>query len=53
VIENSRFRELLLFFNNDLNDDDLPHRTKIRTAVMEAWKSWFIDLKRDLQVSLS
>jgi hypothetical protein len=35
-----------------LQEKDIPHRTKIREAIITAWKSWFTDLKHDLAVCI-
>jgi hypothetical protein len=34
----------------DLAEEDIPHRTKIRTAIINTWKAWFIRFKDDLAV---
>jgi hypothetical protein len=53
VVECREFRDLLLLLRQDLGDKDIPHRTKIREAIITAWKSWFIGLKRELAVSIT
>jgi hypothetical protein len=52
VVENRQFRELLTLFRNDYSDDDMPHRTRIRQAIMETWQKSFKQLKSDLAVWL-
>jgi hypothetical protein len=51
VIECREFRDLLLLLRESLRDTDIPHRTKIRTAIVEAWAAWFSVLKKRLAVS--
>lgn len=51
VVECSEFRELLLLLRQDLRDDDIPRRTKLRTDVITAWQRYFVILKTDLAVS--
>jgi len=31
---------------DDLQEKDIPHRTKLHEAIITMWKSWFISLKR-------
>lgn len=52
-MECPEFRRLLLLLRADLQDKDIPHRTKIREAIVTAWKTWFTSLKRELAVSLT
>jgi hypothetical protein len=51
VLECRKFRNLLLLLREDLRDRDIPHRTKIREAIMVAWKDYFVKLKLELAVS--
>jgi hypothetical protein len=51
VVECREFRDLLLLLREDLQDKDIPHRTKIRESIITAWKSWFLGLKSELAVS--
>lgn len=53
VIECREFRDLLLLLRSDLQDSMIPHRTKVRHIILEAWNNAFQLLKRDLSVSLS
>jgi hypothetical protein len=48
VIECREFRDLLLLLRSDLQDRDIPHRTKLRETIIEAWESHFKALKLDL-----
>ena len=52
IIECKEFRRLLLFLREDLQDKDIPHRTKIKTDIIQAWKDYFIVLKQDLAVCI-
>jgi hypothetical protein len=51
VVENRQFRDLLTLFRDDYNDDDMPHRSRIRQGIIEAWQGWFLGLKGLLKVS--
>lgn len=50
VIECPEFRKLLLLLREDLQDKDIPHRTKIRESIIKAWQTYFARLKADLAV---
>jgi hypothetical protein len=50
VVECSEFRQLLLLLREDLQDKDIPHRTKIREAIIKAWEAYFKVLKEVLAV---
>ena len=52
-MECREFRDLLLLLREDLQDKDIPHRTKVRETVITAWKSWFTILKREFAVVLT
>ena len=52
IVECNEFRRLLLFLREDLKDTDIPHRTKIKTNIIEAWKEYFVILKQDLAVCI-
>ena len=51
VVECHEFCNLLLLLWEDLQDKDIPHRTKICESIITAWKSWFVGLKSELAVS--
>ena len=51
IVECCEFCDLLLLLREDLQDKDIPHRTKIRESIITAWKSWFVGLKSELAVS--
>jgi hypothetical protein len=40
----------LTFFRDDYGNEDMPHRSKIRAAVIETWQAWFVELKNELKV---
>jgi len=50
-MECPEFRQLLLLLRNNLKDSDIPHRTKTRELVLQAWRDYFVALKADLKVS--
>jgi hypothetical protein len=52
-MECREFRDLLLLLRGDLEEKDIPHRTKVREAIITAWKSWFVGLKADLAVRVT
>jgi hypothetical protein len=51
-MESRQFRNLLLYLHQDLGDD-IPHCTMVRSAVIDAWHTWFIELKQDLRVNVN
>ena len=51
VLECREFRDLLQLLCEDLREQDIPHRTKIREAIIVAWKDYFNGLKHELAVS--
>lgn len=53
VVENREFRDLLLFLKPELIDGDIPHRTKIRAAIVEHWRLQFSQLKMEIKVDKS
>ena len=50
LLERPEFRRFILLLREDLQDKDIPRRTKIREAIISAWQAYFITLKRDLGV---
>jgi hypothetical protein len=52
VVECPEFRQLLLFLRPDLQDKNVPGRTKVREAIIAAWQAHFDTLKQELAVSL-
>ena len=51
IVECCEFHDLLLLLWEDLQDKDIPHRTKIRESTITTWKLWFVGLKSELVVS--
>ena len=51
VVECPEFRQLLLFLREDLREEDIARRDKIRDAIMRAWYAYYKVLKDELQVS--
>ena len=52
VIECPEFRQLILLLRSNLNDSQVPRRTKIRELVLQAWSQYFQALRRSLAVCL-
>ena len=52
VIECREFGALLLLLRSDLKETMIPHHTKLRELIIEAWKHYFQALKGDLAVPL-
>jgi hypothetical protein len=52
VVECPEFRRLILLLRSDLNDSQVPRRTKMRELVLRAWSQYFQVLRRDLAVCL-
>jgi hypothetical protein len=50
LVECREFRLLLLLLRNDLKEEMIPHRTKLRDLIIRAWKQFFQVLRRDLAV---
>lgn len=50
LMECREFRQLLLLLRNDLKEEMIPHRTKLRELIIQAWKQQFQVLRRDLAV---
>ena len=50
VLDCPEFCTLLLLLCNDLKDSDIPHRTKGRVLIIEAWKKHFMALRAELAV---
>jgi hypothetical protein len=51
VVECPEFRALLLLLRNDLKESMIPHRTKLRELIIDAWRRYFQVLKKDLAVT--
>ena len=43
---------MLTLFRDDYTDEDMPHRSKIRVAILDTWRLWFGQLKQELTVSI-
>ncbi len=53
VVECPEFRQLCMVLRESLEDTDIPHRDKMREAIVRQWRESFEVLKRDLSVSLN
>jgi hypothetical protein len=51
VVECPEFRALIPLLCEDLNDNDIPHQTKLREAIIRTWKMEFEKLQADIHVS--
>jgi hypothetical protein len=51
VVECHEFRQLCLVLRESLEDTDIPHRDKMREAIVRRWRESFKELKLDLSVS--
>lgn len=51
VIECPEFRRLLCLLRQDLKDSDIPHPSKLRELICQAWQEYFVALKKELAVS--
>ena len=52
MIESQEFRDWLLQLRESLQDGDIPHRTKLRSLILEAWLKYYDKLKKELKVSV-
>jgi len=50
VIENVRLRSVFLMLRPGLCNQEIPHRTKLRSRIMELWELHVHDLKKKMQV---
>ena len=50
VIECPKFRDLCMVLHGDLTTADIPHRDKMREAIVGQWHASFEDLKCELAV---
>jgi hypothetical protein len=50
VIECPEFRRLIRILRQDIRETDIPHRTKFRELILDAWREYFNVLKQDLAV---
>lgn len=53
VIECPEFRQLCMVLRESLVDADIPHRDKMKEAIMGGWQRSFKELKSELAVSLN
>ncbi|KAF8128334.1 hypothetical protein K438DRAFT_909966 [Mycena galopus ATCC 62051] len=52
LVENRDFRDLLLLLRETLRDEDIPHRTKLRSLIIDAWLDYWEELRTELRLSL-
>ena len=52
VVENPEFRKLILLLREDIEDKDIPHRTKLRQLILDQFRTYFASLKEELAVRI-
>lgn len=52
LIENPKFRELLIFAGKGCTAGDIPHRTKLTGEIIEVWKRERMEFSDDMKVCL-
>lgn len=52
MVESEQFRDLIRFLRRDIKESDIPHRTKLRELILQAWTDDFKVLKGELAVSI-
>lgn len=50
VVECQELRDLLLYLNTDLSENDIPHRTKLTRVIFDSYHREWSKLVRSLQV---
>ncbi|KAK7030041.1 hypothetical protein R3P38DRAFT_2775478 [Favolaschia claudopus] len=53
VVENEQLRNIFLMLRSELNDSDIPHRTKIRKRVIEIWDEHLTNPESEMGAVLS
>ncbi|CAK5276396.1 unnamed protein product [Mycena citricolor] len=49
LINNRKFRDLMLLLNQSLLDSQIPHRTTLHVAIIVQWETYYGSLKQALQ----
>ena len=49
AIEVPELRQLFLLLHQELNDENIPKRDKLRDAILRAWKSYYCSLREKLK----
>ena len=52
VVENPEFRKLILLLREDIEDKDIPHRTKLCQLILDQFRTYFASLKEELAVRI-
>jgi hypothetical protein len=52
LMECREFRQLILLLRSDLKESMIPHRTKLRELIIQAWREYFQTLHAELVVCL-
>lgn len=50
ILENEKFRALLLLLREDLQDSDIPHHNFLRSRIMSNWKVLTANLRDEMEV---
>lgn len=53
IIEHQEFRDLILYLNAELDDDDIPHRTYLTEQILLRFRDVYQELVKQLQVRVS
>ncbi|CAA7265591.1 unnamed protein product [Cyclocybe aegerita] len=51
VVDSPELRNLLLFISVDLNENDIPHRTKLGELITEGFKKAYLAMLQDIEIS--
>ena len=50
MIEDPDFRDILLYLDHDLTDDQIPHRTKITEYIFSLFRERYTEMMREMEV---
>ena len=53
VIENPLLRNIFLLLRQELKDEDIPGRTKVRERVMQLWEEHISHLSKEIEVRVA
>ena len=51
MVDCHELRDLLLFLSADLDDSDIPHRTKLGELIAESFKKEYLKMVAEISVS--
>lgn len=52
LVEKGAFRRLILYLGKNLKDEDIPHRTAVRTEILRKAEEVVEVIKRSMEVCL-